>query len=1169
MRYTGIAYSNLVNVHSSRVVNGAQHTKCQCTSFQYCKLCDDAVTGVYRTYVSNCVKAGTAQRDVDAEDMLTSHGMFPVAYGDVVGWEGDGDDPIDEHQSEDDDGVVDEYPQEAIEVDVIVPVGWTPEQVAQWEEANEDDVSVHDVQVEIVDESEHPWGVIVPARRLQPGDVRWQRDSMRPMQLWVCDTIEFNTRQVGGYLMGLYAYDVKAGAERFFPMRTKTDVYDCVLRLIAMEGLHKRPYQVTLMSDNCGSMVHAEQACLQHGVNYFPLPPNDPRLSMAESNVRDFKERTACMFYAAVNEDGPLTSKYLVENAKYCCYLHDRHTAGSRVLDRSQSAMSINTGKKAELGHCWPWGTPGYAWIPKGSRRRHGSVLRRAVPVLLIGMQHHYSKVYKCLTVWNTKICARNVRWCPELPLGVFPPTKGTGLKLPAKGPRSLPVPHPLFEEARCDLKARADEDPTLDVPERLPAEEASDFDALNKEWKDRRSTMEGLKDRIDRSFDSVTTLYYNPNARYVAEYIRERCFQLDGLTIAEALQRQYRDMRGHWKKYTRTDLKYDLERGHLIKRINDVTAVHASIEQTTQDCWKMAKQSATNQDGDLDPGKLENLCHAMGALAMSNLSWKKHLSGDDKDAVEQSCKSEFEALIGNVMEELSPGSADYAQALKEAVECLVLLDKKRTGRYKTRIVKRGDLEDWEKADGEGFQYYAAVVSMVAVRLVALLPNRGGMKLKLSTVDISNAFVQSDRFPPDAPKQFLWLRDPLTGEKKYYLQTGVLYGARSAPARWQATLNRWLVDDMGFKQGANDSCVFVHKEKKILLISYVDDLMLLCLEDDAEWFYKLLNQRFRCKGHVYLSKDNPIDFLGIIIFEDDLNTYLTMESYIETMIEVLELEDYRSRSVPISKDITDMKPLTKVEARYFMKALGMAGWVAVTVRCECKYAHSRIAQHCANPVRGALSAVIGLAEYMAAHKSWCIYQPLQSDMLGHWRHYSDADYGGNPEPQNKRRSQSGVLSMHGTAPILFGSKASSVLFDTILSRDRMPTAHADLMESHAELSVGAAEVYALSIATCEVLNLSYVCEEAGIPMPKPFVINVDNTTAIAFAHDRVKRSRMKHIDLRQQWVAALRDHDLVKTVHCPTDVQLSDGFTKILSVNKFQVWREQLLIEMPFVTKAK
>ena len=95
MRYTGIAYSNLVNVHTSRVVNGAQHTECRCTSFQYCKLCEDAVTNVYTNYVSNCGKAGTAQRDVDAEYMLTSHGMFPVAYGDVVGWDGDGDDPID------------------------------------------------------------------------------------------------------------------------------------------------------------------------------------------------------------------------------------------------------------------------------------------------------------------------------------------------------------------------------------------------------------------------------------------------------------------------------------------------------------------------------------------------------------------------------------------------------------------------------------------------------------------------------------------------------------------------------------------------------------------------------------------------------------------------------------------------------------------------------------------------------------------------------------------------------------------------------------------------------------------------------------------------------------------------------------------------------------------
>ena len=62
---------------------------------------------------------------------------------------------------------------------------------------------------------------------------------------------------------------------------------------------------------------------------------------------------------------------------------------------------------------------------------------------------------------------------------------------------------------------------------------------------------------------------------------------------------------------------------------------------------------------------------------------------------------------------------------------------------------------------------------------------------------------------------------------------------------------------------------------------------------------------------------------------------------------------------------------------------------------------------------------------------------------------------------------------------------------------------------------------------------------------------------------------MKHIDLRQAWVKALRDHNLVQTVHCPTNVQLSDGFTKILLVAKFQVWREQLLIEMPFMVDRK
>ena len=59
-------------------------------------------------------------------------------------------------------------------------------------------------------------------------------------------------------------------------------------------------------------------------------------------------------------------------------------------------------------------------------------------------------------------------------------------------------------------------------------------------------------------------------------------------------------------------------------------------------------------------------------------------------------------------------------------------------------------------------------------------------------------------------------------------------------------------------------------------------------------------------------------------------------------------------------------------------------------------------------------------------------------------------------------------------------------------------------------------------------------------------MEVDNSTAIAFADDSGKRSKMRHIDCRQRWVQALRDHSLVTLQKVDTNDNLADLFTKIL-----------------------
>ena len=57
---------------------------------------------------------------------------------------------------------------------------------------------------------------------------------------------------------------------------------------------------------------------------------------------------------------------------------------------------------------------------------------------------------------------------------------------------------------------------------------------------------------------------------------------------------------------------------------------------------------------------------------------------------------------------------------------------------------------------------------------------------------------------------------------------------------WQQTLHPWLLSK-GFVQGANKPCAFYHKERKITVLSYVDDLLTKSSRANAEWFYKELS----------------------------------------------------------------------------------------------------------------------------------------------------------------------------------------------------------------------------------------------------------------------------------------------------------------------------------------
>ena len=86
-----------------------------------------------------------------------------------------------------------------------------------------------------------------------------------------------------------------------------------------------------------------------------------------------------------------------------------------------------------------------------------------------------------------------------------------------------------------------------------------------------------------------------------------------------------------------------------------------------------------------------------------------------------------------------------------------------------------------------------------------------------------------------------------------------------------------------------------------------------------------------------------------------------------------------------------------------------------------------------------------------------------------------------------------------------------------------------------------------------------MADEIGIPFPKPFKLQMDNEAAKCFAEDTVSKSKLKHIDARQEWVKILRDREICTPVHVDSADNLADIFTKILSVETFEWLRDQLL----------
>ena len=86
----------------------------------------------------------------------------------------------------------------------------------------------------------------------------------------------------------------------------------------------------------------------------------------------------------------------------------------------------------------------------------------------------------------------------------------------------------------------------------------------------------------------------------------------------------------------------------------------------------------------------------------------------------------------------------------------------------------------------------------------------------------------------------------------------------------------------------------------------------------------------------------------------------------------------------------------------------------------------------------------------------------------------------------------------------------------------------------------------------EFLHTQYKSEEMGLNIEFPITIQVDNAAAELFAKGTVRRTKLKHLDQRQQWIKDLKDAKLFTSAHIDTKLNKADLMTKMPTKDTFQ-----------------
>ena len=520
--------------------------------------------------------------------------------------------------------------------------------------------------------------------------------------------------------------------------------------------------------------------------------------------------------------------------------------------------------------------------------------------------------------------------------------------------------------------------------------------------------------------------------------------------------------------------------------------------------------------------------------------------------------EGEFEAVRDIRFEEVSQETK--ARVIREglAMRLRMILEHKKDGRMKGRLVGQGFLES-EAQYGKNID--SPVASMSAVRILLFM---GGEEYDvIASGDITKAFLKADDYGPEEEDRFVTFREYRGGPQHVWRLKGPLYGSKDSPYRWWDSFVKFVTqvqtlvehgfdpkDKEGksiemnnlintaasnFERGVNEPCIFYNKHTGMRIALYVDDVITRGSEKETRALFKAIDEKYPLRSWGILSPDNPLIHLGFTITEEVIDgvkhRYMSQE---KDVIQFLEDHD-----IIITKAVTCPMPsrahilnkptlLDKEGIKTFRSIVGVLSFYAVSLRYDIARSVCRVQTYQQEPTQGALEAAIRIAMYVGSTAGFRIGGPVKHG-INKMEYFTDSDHAGDKELTY--RSHSGVMITLNDIPIHWRSKKQP---KTVIS-----PAHA--------------EIFACSEGLKEARWITWIMQDLHIPIPSIIILQVDNKQVISFKKGTCLNSRLRGTaNLRWEWVQELRDAALSDIIHVDTRFNKADILTKCLDNTEFE-----------------